>query len=225
MAFSAADGFPGIVPVGTPHWLPGDVITACTRGNTAWLLRLAEAPVLEIRTLEGQLVSSSVLVEPFAGNQGGIAFWQMAAQRELLWVGVNQRLVLYRNGTLAATWEAETPIRALIPSAPNLPLCTAVALHKGVSLHWADNLKSHTETLCEELINPLAAFTANGTLILVSANQGRICDVGPAGVKTITEFTFPIPPAEPIALVRAGGPNQFALFSKDGKVQLFRVAD
>jgi hypothetical protein len=147
----------------------------------------------------------------------------MAVQRDLLWFSANQSLALYRQGALAAAWQSETPIRFLVPSAPNLPLCVAAVLHKGVSLHWADNLKPNTDTVCGELLSPLAGFTANGTLILVASNQGRICDVGPDGVKFITEFTFPIPPLDSIALVRAEGPNQFALFSKDGKVQIFRV--
>jgi hypothetical protein len=147
----------------------------------------------------------------------------MAAQRDHLWFGIGHGLILHRHRVPTASWEAETPIRALVPSAPNLPLCMAAVLHKGVSLHWADKLKPETEIICGELLSPLAAFTANGTLILVASNQGRICDVSSDGVKSITEFTFPIPPLDPIALVRAEGPNQFALFSKDGKVKVFRV--
>jgi hypothetical protein len=147
----------------------------------------------------------------------------MAVQRELLWFSAHQSLALYRQGALTATWQAETPIRFLVPSSPNLPLCMAAVLDKGVSLHWGDSLRPDAEILCGELLSPLAGFTANGTLILVASNQGRICDVAPDRIRSIMEFTFPIPPIDPIALVRAEGPNQFALFSKDGKVQIFRV--
>jgi tetratricopeptide (TPR) repeat protein len=225
MAFAAADRFAGVVRAGTPHWLPADTVVAATHGSILWLVRLADTPVLETRTLalDGQLLSSSVLREPLTVDQGAINRWEMAVQRELLWFSAHQSLALYQRGALTATWQAETPIRFLVPSSPNLPLCLAAVMHKGVSLHWADNLKPDTETLCAELLSPLAGFTANGTLILVASNQGRICDVAPDRVRSITEFTFPIPPLDPIALIRAEGRNQFALFSKDGKVQIFRV--
>lgn len=220
-AFPAADRFPGTIPAGTPDWLPDDLVAICTRGHMAWLLRDSGDGLVECRLVYGTCVSSLGLGGVFAGQLGAIFVSSLLSQRDFLWVSAKQRLCLFRAGELAGNWEAETDIVSLVPSAPNLPLCALARLAKGVSLHWTDALKERTETLCEELVAPLAAFTANGTLVLVSGTEGRICDVNQRGVAGINSFT--LLKGRPLAVVRAEGPNQFAVFYDNGTAQLFRI--
>ncbi|HSU53643.1 MAG TPA: hypothetical protein VLT36_06260, partial [Candidatus Dormibacteraeota bacterium] len=220
-AFPAADRFPGLVPAGTPDWLPNDVVKVCTRGARAWVLRDWGGGIVECRTIAGDILSSFTVSEAFAGNPGTIFSSSLLVQRDFLWLAGKQRLLLYRQGQIVAQWEAETEIQSLVASAPNLPVCVAVRLAKGVSLHWVDALKERTETLCAELLQPLAAFTANGTLVLMRGNEGRICEVSPRATKGISSFE--LLGQTPIEVVRADGPNRFGVFSADGKVQLFRV--
>jgi hypothetical protein len=221
-AFPAADRFPGVVPAGTPDWLPDDLVSVCTRSNRVWLLRDAEDGLSECRSLDGNLVSSQGLAEAFADNPAAVLRSSTLVQRDYFWLAAARRLLLFRQGKTIGNWQAETDIASLIPSAPNLPLCVAVRLENGVSLHWTDALKETTETVCNDLPNPLAAFTSDGTLVLIGNNEGRICEGTHRGVTGISAFT--LLRDKPIALVRAEVPSQFAVFGEDGKVQVFRLA-
>jgi hypothetical protein len=220
-AFPAADRFAGVIPAGTPDWLPEDLVAICTRGLMAWLLRDSGDGLVECRSLDGTLVSSLGLSGVFAGQLSAFLHCSLITQRDFLWVSAKQRLCLFRKGEMIGNWEAETDILSLVPSAPNLPLCLLARLGKGVSLHWIDALKERTETLCEQLTAPLAAFTADGTLILISGEEGRICDVNQRAVGRISAFT--LLEGMPIAVVRAQGPNQFAVFYDNGTAQVFRL--
>jgi tetratricopeptide (TPR) repeat protein len=221
-AFPAADRFPGVVPAGTPDWLPDDLVSLCTRSNMAWLLRDTEDGLSECRSLDGSLVSSLGLAEAFVDNPGGILLSSILVQRDYIWLAAKQRLLLFRQGKTVTTWQAETDIASLVPSAPNLPLCVATRLENGVSLHWTDALKERTETICNELRNPLATFTSDGTLVLIANNEGRICEGTQRGISGISSFT--LLRGNPIAVVRAEGSSQFAVFTEEGKVHVFRLA-
>jgi hypothetical protein len=221
-AFPAADRFAGVVPVGTPDWLPDDLFAICTRGIMVWLLREFGGGLVECRLLDGTLVSTLAVGDAFAQTPGAILRSSLMVERDFLWLAAKQGLSLFRQGKLLANWQAETDIVSLVPSAPNLPSGALVRLEKGVSLHWTDALKEQTETLCEELTQPLAAFTADGTLVLVAGSEGRICDVNQRGVNGLNAFTLAM--GGPIAVVRAESSNQFAVFSGAGHVQLFRVS-
>lgn len=219
-AFPATDRFAGVVPAGTADWLPADLAAVCTRGQMAWLLRASGDGLVECRSLDGTLLSSLGVGGALGGHLGSF-FGSLLSQRDFLWVSVRQRLCLFRAGEVVGNWEAETDIVSLVPSAPNLPLCVLARLQRGASLHWTDALKERTETVCEELAAPLAAFTADGSLVLVSGKEGRICDVNQRGVAGTNSFT--LLRGTPIAVVRAEGPNQFAVFMDNGTAQVFRI--
>ena len=90
-----------------------------------------------------------------------------------------------------------------------------------MALHWFDGLSEEVHTLHSELASPLAAFTGNGTLVLLAENEGRLCEVSAKAAPQSSSFAWP--GKAPIAVVRADGSNQFAVFSADGKVQVFRL--
>ena len=223
MAFPAADRFDGVVPAGTPDWLPDDLVAVCNRGGMVWLLRDAEEGLSECRTLDGRLVSSLGIRDVFAETPPTILFGSLLVQREYLWISAKQQLLLFRQDKTLRSWQTETDIASLVPSAPFLPLCLVARLQRGVSLHWANALKENTETICAELVEPLATFTGNGTLILVAGTDGRVCEVRSTGVNEISAFN--LLRDKPMAVTCAEGNNQFAVFWADGKVQVFRTSE
>jgi tetratricopeptide (TPR) repeat protein len=217
----AADAFGGEVPAGTPDWLAGDFLALCWRGNLAWLLRRGEQNlVLECRHKDGRVIMNAELdgVHPDLGDT--YRHVSLLVQREMVWVAINRKLFLHRPGKSLRQWEAESDVLSLHGSAPHLPLCAVTRLQQGVALHWFDALEEEVSTLCADLASPLACFTASGTLVLLSENEGRICEVGRDGKG---ESPFSWPGEKPHALVRAQNANEFAVFTQAGKVQLFRV--
>jgi hypothetical protein len=218
----AADQFGGAVPAGTPGWLAGDFLALCWRGNLAWLLRNngERNLVLECRHKDGRVIMNAELegVQPDLGDT--FRHVSLLVQREMVWISINRKLFLHRPGKSLRRWEEESDVLSLVGSAPHLPLCAVTRLQQGVALHWFDALEENVETVCAELASPLACFTAGGTLVLLSENEGRICEVGREGKG---ESPFSWPGEKPHALVRAQNSNEFAVFTQAGKVQLFRV--
>jgi tetratricopeptide (TPR) repeat protein len=217
----AADPFGGAVPAGTPGWLAGDFLALCWRGNLAWLLRRGDQNlILECRHRDGRVIMNAELdgVRPDLGDT--YRHVSLLVQREMVWVAINRKLFLHRPGKSLRQWEAESDALSLLGSAPHLPLCAVTRLQQGVALHWFDDLEENVSTFCADLASPLACFTASGTLVLLSENEGRICEVGREGKG---ESPFSWPGEKPHALVRAQNSNEFAVFTQAGKVQLFRV--
>jgi hypothetical protein len=110
-----------------------------------------------------------------------------------------------------------------VASPPNLPLAALACLDHGVAIQWVEHLEEKAETICSEIVDPLATFTANGTLVLVGGGEGRICLFNSRALEGITPFQWP--GGDALAIVRADGPNQFAIFGQDGQVTLFKLSE
>jgi hypothetical protein len=108
----------------------------------------------------------------------------------------------------------------LISSPRHLPVRALAQLQRGVAIQRWDSIKDNIETICPELIAPLATFTANGFLVLLSSQDGRICDLQRDGCQ---QNSFDWSQGEPLSLARAHVANEFAIFTKTGRVHLFRI--
>lgn len=218
-AFLATDRFSGVVRAGTPGWVPEGLAAACCRGEFVWLLLEPGSPVAACYGPGGILIRSFELKDHshFGDAYGG----SLLVQRDLVWISYTHRLLLLRQDQTVATWDSEPAIISLVASAPNLPLAAVACLDKGVSIHWPDAPERSGEILCPDLRTPSAAFTADGTLVLVSAREGRICEINKEGATEVSEFRLLW---DAVAVTRVEGRNQFAVFSADGKVQVFRVS-
>ena len=117
----------------------------------------------------------------------------------------------------------ESPILSLVPSPPHLPLCTLARLKSGVAIHWADHLEDISPTICADLAEPLAAFTADGSLVLLGEGEGRHCSVSARESESVNSLPWREP--KPLALVRAEGPNHFAVFTQDGHIRVFQLVN
>ena len=56
-----------------------------------------------------------------------------------------------------------------------------------------------------------------------SEGEGRICSLNARTLEGIAPFRWP--GGKALALVRADGPNQFAIFAQDGQVTLFKLTE
>ncbi|MDB6113051.1 MAG: hypothetical protein JWR69_4801 [Pedosphaera sp.] len=220
--FIRTDRFGWALCAGTPGWLPDDVIRACSHAGFNWLLRSgADGLLLECRTAGGNLVANTGLSEIAKEISGNVRHLSLLVQRDLVWIAADKQLFLHRPNRPHQCWETESAILSLVGSAPHLPLSVLMRLERGVACQRFDDIKENVETICPELVSPLAAFSANGTLILLSNHEGRICDPHRAGFHQ-NSFEWP-GKAEPMALMRAQTANEFAIFTKAGEAHLFRI--
>jgi tetratricopeptide (TPR) repeat protein len=220
-AFPAADDFPGVLPAGTPDFLPDDLIAVSIQDDFLWLLRDRDDGLLECRRRSGNLISTIEISDCLAKPTDFSSV--LLAQRDLTWIASGQTLSLLRERQPGQSWKAENGILSLVASPPHLPQAVLACLNRGVAIHWVGHLEERVETLCADLVDPLAAFTADGNLVLLGEGEGRICSLNARTLEGIAPFRWP--GGKALALVRADGPNQFAIFAQDGQVTLFKLTE
>ena len=207
--------------VGTWDWIPDDILAVSNRDSMTFLLRqTSNGVVLESRRLDGTLIGNTGF-DRVSGTIGGpFRRASLLIQRELAWVAAGRTLLLNRPGKPMQSWTVESEVLSLVGSAPHLSLCALARLEQGVAIQWYDAIQENVETICGELERPLAAFTKDGTLILLSGREGRICDVRRNKTRV---HSFEWSGGEPLAVVRAGAANEFIVFTRSGEGHLFRV--
>jgi tetratricopeptide (TPR) repeat protein len=207
--------------VGTWDWIPDDILAVSNRDSMSFLLRQTNnGIVLECHRLDGTLIGNTGF-DRVSGTIGGpFRRASLLIQRELAWVAAGRTLLLNRPGKPMQSWTVESEVLSLVGSAPHLSLCALARLERGVAIQWYDAIQENVETICGELERPLAAFTKDGTLILLSGREGRICDVRRNKTRV---HSFEWSGGEPLAVVRAGAANEFIVFTNSGEGQLFRI--
>jgi hypothetical protein len=140
-------------------------------------------------------------------------------QRGLVWIAAGRKLFLHREDNPLQTWKAESSFLSLVGGMTYLPRCALARMERGVTIQWGDDIKPQAETICGDLANPLAAFTMDGSLVLLAQREGRICNLHQGGIR-MDSFEGP---EEAIAVVRAHMANEFAIFTQAGKVHQYRI--
>jgi tetratricopeptide (TPR) repeat protein len=209
------------IQAGTWDWIPDDVLAVSNRDSMSFLLRqTTNGIVLECHRLDGTLIGNTGF-DRVSGTIGGpFRRASLLIQRELAWVAAGRTLLLNRPGKPMQSWTVESEVLSLVGSAPHLSLCALARLEQGVAIQWYDAIQEYVDTICGELERPLAAFTKDGTLILLSGREGRICDVRRNKTRV---HSFEWSCGDPLAVVRAGAANEFIVFTKSGEGQLFRI--
>ena len=71
------------------------------------------------------------------------------------------------------------------------------------------------------ILNPVAAFTQDGALVIVGERQGSVCRVDDQGVLQCRPFEWPGP--APLAVLPTDRPNEFAVFTSEGLVKVMAI--
>jgi tetratricopeptide (TPR) repeat protein len=224
-----SDVFDNALRVGVRPWLPDDTIAISLSGVLWWVLRGPPAAlVLEVRTDDGKLTGSFGFPELLESAGGVIAHASLLVLRAQAWLAINEHLLLLEGGKVSRSWRCETPIVGLEASAPFLPRGAVARCERGAAVFWADHLSAEVTMQASELNCPIVTFLGNGTLVLLSSVpafgvfDGEVIDLDRRGVHSSAKFQWPNP-QPPCALIATDRPDEFAIFTRDGEVQLFRV--
>ena len=209
-----------------PSWWPEGVFAAAFADDgNLWLLRGQgqDRMLLICHTLRGEIVSQVPIALP-ADVQAEFE-WNLP-EFHLLSVG-NRVLVAWADRLLIHQGEGDWKELAfdarttgLIPMPSLARAGCAVQLESGVALVWLDRPTS-AHTVAAGLVRPLAAFTRQGTLAVVSAEErsGRLFEI--IGGQAREAAVFKGVGNRPIALLGTADREAFAIVEEGGAVQLY----
>jgi tetratricopeptide (TPR) repeat protein len=220
--FPASDWmFNHVMRAGAPAWLPADTMALACRRESLWLLRRQpDRLLLECHLADGRLLSSLPSAELSAAFDRPTPRISMVAQRDFVAVGVGNKLVLYSRLGRVQTFEFDSDIVRLAGAPAHLRAALAVCLEDGVALHWIG--ASGFDRLDADFAAAHLAFTKMGTLVALSRRSGRLYSVY-ARAGAHQSVRFECPGESPLAVVCAGGADQFAVFTSEGSARLFEV--
>jgi len=206
---------------GTPEWFSADVRTCAWGPGAIWTWRIMGPQwVVDCHSDDGVQVFSFDVSDLIVDNQfAGEAEPCMAATRHCVGVAYGNRLRVLSRPRIMRNLDFDGCISGLATTPWYARPGLAVMMDRGLSVHWLE--LDTVESVATDLVRPLATFTGDGTLVAIAGRDARIFDVDTRGVNQIIQFEFP--DRDLIAVVKGGEPNEFACFSAEGLVKLFRV--
>jgi hypothetical protein len=223
------DQIPHPLALSAPAWLPDGVAAVTARSGHLWILRNTGSEwIVDVRFGNGSLTTEFSLQYLLADISEPVVTVAMLAIRSQVWIALGHHLFRFDEPRKPAQhWECESPILRLEPSAPFLTRALVARCAQGVAVFWCDQLKDHVEMLASDLAEPFCAWLGNGMLALLSSQEGpdgysgRIIDLDRRGVHSEANFSWK--EGSPAGLVALPRPDAFAVFTREGKVQIFHV--
>jgi hypothetical protein len=144
---------------------------------------------------------------PMVGMHSGVA------------LGVGSDLVVFRSLDVAATYHFDRPIRDLFIGNSRRKTGIVIGFGRGVKLHWHGS--DEVLSVDEAIVNPVAAFSTDGKLVVAGDECGRVYDLDRYGVGTSRHFRWAGP--APISIMATASPAEFATLSQEGLVKVWKI--
>lgn len=144
---------------------------------------------------------------PMVGMHSGVA------------LGVGSDLVVFRSLDVAATYHFDRPIRDLFIGNSRRKTGIVIGFGRGVKLHWHGS--DEVLSVDEAIVNPVAAFSTDGKLVVAGDECGRVYDLDRYGVGASRHFRWAGP--APVRIMATASPAEFATLSQEGLVKVWKI--
>jgi hypothetical protein len=226
----ATEAFPRAIHVGSPSWFtPQPIALAYGESGVPWSLHLLpDGLTLMGRHADGVLRTTRHLSVPAADVYGPDATIdafppRLLALRDTVYVSTgNHLLTLVRDEPVRDT-EFPSAIIGLVGTWPLIRPRNAVTHERGGFVVWGGLDRGHMQSFSDDLPEPVAGFTREGTLVAVTPSLGTIYDTHDRVVVARTRFAAPL--ERPIAILPTHQRNEFALCLPNGEIGVFRIPD
>jgi hypothetical protein len=135
-------------------------------------------------------------------------------------VGIGRHLEIFHWNRVLASYNFDRPIRRLYAGRCGRRTAIVIGFECGVQLHWLGS--DDVLRVDDEVVNPVAALTADGRVVVTGDHWGRVYDSDWRGVSRIQSFHWPAP--APVAVMPTPSPSEFATLSQDGTAQIWSMA-
>jgi tetratricopeptide (TPR) repeat protein len=204
--------------IGCPAWLSRKNILALSfsEQDVAHVLDNSNGLAISAFTiLSGQLLSRWTLEIPVEDLH--VPRSMIARKGHVFFIGGGGLFEMSSPGTLT-----QIPLphaaTALMASPPFTRVRIAVAMTEGIMVIWPDGGQ---QLIGDLLIDPVAAFLKNGTLLVMTADAGRAYRTGGGNVAHIASFSGA--GQRPVAILPGEQEDTFAVLTVDGKVNVYRA--
>jgi tetratricopeptide (TPR) repeat protein len=226
LLFSATDEHPEPVRAHTPSYMPQQSAGAARNSSGQTWIALLQDIGLELRTFGpndeplGSRVIPYSAIFPAGMAKKPTAPIPLCARDETLYVALNDRLVVVKPEGQLKILAMPDEIRSLCTSPLYSRVRVVATLDRGAVIYW-DDYEGYIKPWAAELNEPCAGFTRGGRIVLASARE---CHVYRTEAYEIhLEACMPMPGGLPLAVLAPPEASQFALFSSDGIVRIYRV--
>lgn len=223
--FVATDANSESEMVTTPSWLPSSVSgLAVSPIGTVFVFHQFEMEIRSFPISRNSTRVCDVDLPLMDRTMDPDEVFPMVAQDDVCYLGVDRYLVAARTGQNPMTQSYSVMVRRLVVSPPQTEPRLLVLFDRGGYMYWTDRNLSESRWLCDALSNPFAVFLRDGRLVLLGESMGQrvwqIYTTNDWEVQFVRQEPCDVN-AAPIALLRAGAPNQVGLCTEDGKVRLY----
>jgi tetratricopeptide (TPR) repeat protein len=217
----SAPSFATPATIGRPSWMPAEGVRGICFSEYHSALVLHEAEGLGVSAFSlsaGRLLARHALADDLAAQFSGPTVMATIKGYRLLVSGGNQALQMspMGNPTLIDLPHAGKEI-AISPVFTRARF--AVTMREGAMVIWPDDNKH--QVVGTTLFDPVAAFLRDGTLLLISADAGLAFNTHGGKVTHLATFSGPGRP--PIAVLPTEAMDEFAVFTTDGVVRVYRA--
>lgn len=223
--------------VGTPGWLTDDPLAATFDPNgTFWLWRHIRTGLqlssyqslktgivranLEIPFLEQEWVAHSVFGAP------NVPVMAVLEHRILIGLGRNLHVLNISSPEQetegAGRLSFEEDILAIVPGAKWTKPHVAIVLEHQVLICWLDGSSPQVSHVQTGLEDPLATFTNEGTLVVITPDKGYLFDCSSHGVRSSCQFERKR--EDVIAVIRGPEARSYATVESNGNVKTFKFS-
>jgi hypothetical protein len=220
-----ADGFPAQVNLVQSPIASRDVRAAAfSPGGTLWLAYSVSNDLHLGSFLNERTLISDIYFDRNIVRQDSIC---LSVLENHLALGMNEELQTFETSQglhreKGSVQKFEQPILSLVACPRWTKPHLAVVMSSQIALTWFSGAQAHSYVIGADFDQPRVAFTNDGLLIVLTADEGYLYDCDSKGVKSGSRFSFA---AEvPIAVMAATEVRSFATLDGTGKVKMYRAA-
>ncbi|MBI3863397.1 MAG: tetratricopeptide repeat protein [Planctomycetia bacterium] len=138
-----------------------------------------------------------------------------------VYIGLCDRLIVAREQGDNEVVELPGLIRGLACSVSHSRRRVAITYETGGQIYWDDQFNERPEWFGLHLAEPIVEFTASGLLVAASTQECQVYSTSDRQSRLVAECRWK--ECTPIAVLRTGHADEFAVCFSDGRLRVFRV--
>jgi tetratricopeptide (TPR) repeat protein len=215
------------VKVGTPDWMPMETSSFCyDEQGTAYVVqtpflfnhKVAPDCSVNIYSVDGKLQTQLPIELELVQS---LKPWPIVVRHQRIFISNGESGMISLRGGKSSVLDLGRPIVDVVASAPFTRMRIAVAHDDGGVVLWPDSAEKKQCRFGQGMQSPVIGFTRGGDLVAATKSEVRVYRTESESLGIACSVNGP--GDEPYAVLPADGVDEYALFLKNGDVQVWHV--